>query len=288
MVNPYAKKLEQPLVAHAERIGKIMAQRTLSGMADAGDPYSIPEVDGGKTQAPGFTKDNSKEMEALQERMAGRLAIIRESFMTESELSAAHRDEDLATLKTALEQKLLSEQEHRSLVEQLEGRHQKTLQNIRDRGNHAMLAGAGQVLGSLANVLRTEGEKHLEIVKGLSIAQALIAAYTGAAEALKLPFPANIAAFAGVLAKGLGAVASIKSIKSGSSGGGAPGGGGGGGGASSAAPVAAQQQGGGQTAGTITIEGLRRADLFNGDSVVELMEAMMQKQRDGYNLVIAR
>jgi hypothetical protein len=150
MTNPYAAKLEKPLVEHAERIGKIMAQRTLAGLADA-DPSAMAPGEGeaGRTQAPGFTKDNSKEMEALRERLAGRLAVIRESFMTESELSAEFRDQDLATLQSALENKLLTEQQHRSMVEQLEARHQKTLQDIRDRGNHAMLSGAGEVLGSL-------------------------------------------------------------------------------------------------------------------------------------------
>jgi hypothetical protein len=57
--------------------------------------------------------------------------------------------------------------------------------------------------------------------KKFAIAQALINAWTGASEALKLPFPKNLAAFAKVLATGLGAVRNIKSVT--------PGGGGGGG-----------------------------------------------------------
>lgn len=286
MANPYAAKLETALVGHAERIGKIMGQRTIASLGDALPGDGPPGEQPTRTQAPGFAQNSSKELEALRDKLAGRLQIIRESFMSEAELSKVALEEDLLTLQEALNKKMLTEQEHRSMVEQLEQRHQQTLQNLRDQGNHAMLMGAGQVMGQLGNLLQSYGDKNLKIVKGLSIAQALIAAYTGAAEALKLPYPANIAAFANVLAQGLGAVASIRSVGRGSTGGGAPVGGGGGAGAAAAAvaPAAAA----GPSPGTITIEGLRRADIFSGDSVVELMEAMMQKQRDGYNLVIAQ
>lgn len=52
--------------------------------------------------------------------------------------------------------------------------------------------------------------KAAQILGGI---QALISAFTGASKALELPFPANIAAAAAVLAKGLAFVASIKSQK---------------------------------------------------------------------------
>lgn len=47
--------------------------------------------------------------------------------------------------------------------------------------------------------------------KVFGIIQGTISMYTGAAKALELPFPANIAAMAAVLAKGASLVASIKS-----------------------------------------------------------------------------
>lgn len=46
--------------------------------------------------------------------------------------------------------------------------------------------------------------------KVFGIVQGTISMFTGAAKALELPFPANIAAMAAVLAKGAGLVASIK------------------------------------------------------------------------------
>jgi hypothetical protein len=53
--------------------------------------------------------------------------------------------------------------------------------------------------------------------KPIAAAQALVNAYQGATEALKLPFPQNLASFASVLATGLGAVQSIRSASVGGS-----------------------------------------------------------------------
>ncbi len=82
------------------------------------------------------------------------------------------------------------------------------------------------VLGSLGQMFQGS--------KGIAAAQALVNAWAGATEALKLPFPANLSAFASVLATGFNAVKSIKSATVG----------GGGGGASPSAAVAGTSSGG--------------------------------------------
>lgn len=84
------------------------------------------------------------------------------------------------------------------------------------------------VLGSLGTLFQGS--------KKFAAAQALVNAWAGASEALKLPFPKNLAAFAKVLATGLGAVRNIKSATPGGGGGGAVGGGA----VASAAPAATQ------------------------------------------------
>lgn len=283
MTNPYAAKLEKPLVAHAERIGKIMAQRTLAAMAD--DPAAAPAGQP-LQEAPGLAKDTTKE-DALTEKLAQRLEMLRESFMTEEELTTSHLNQDVLLLQQALDAKLLTHQQHADMVEQLTERHQKTLNDIRDQGNFAMLNGLGDVLGGVGNVLKAYGEKNLKIVKGLSIAQALIAAYTGAAEALKLPFPANVAAFAGVLAKGLGAVASIKSVSTSGGGASGSGGSGGGGGGSSQAAAPEASSGGAADNRQVIVKGLSAASLIDGDTVKGIMAQMLDLQRDGYKVVLA-
>ncbi len=82
------------------------------------------------------------------------------------------------------------------------------------------------VLGSLGQLF--EGSKKF------AAAQALVNAWAGASEALKLPFPSNLAAFAKVLATGLSAMKNISSARPGSGGGGGGGVASAGGGATSA------------------------------------------------------
>jgi hypothetical protein len=69
--------------------------------------------------------------------------------------------------------------------------------------------------------------------KAFAVAQAVINAWLGASEALKLPFPQNLAAFAKVLATGFQAVQGIQSAQPGQGGGGGAAGG-------AAAPVPLQ------------------------------------------------
>jgi len=52
----------------------------------------------------------------------------------------------------------------------------------------------------------------MKVAKVFGAAQALISTYQGAAEALKLPFPQNLAAAAAVIAKGIGLVNAIKGV----------------------------------------------------------------------------
>ncbi len=73
---------------------------------------------------------------------------------------------------------------------------------------------AASVAGSMAEIASSFGEgnqKMAALAKIFGAVQALISTYAGAAEALKLPFPLNIAASAAVLAKGLALVAAIRS-----------------------------------------------------------------------------
>lgn len=90
-------------------------------------------------------------------------------------------------------------------------------------GDTATQSTAGMVqgvLGSLGTLFAGS--------KKFAAAQALVNAWAGATEALKLPFPENLAAFAKVLATGMGAVKNINSAKPGSSSAGGSAGGSGG------------------------------------------------------------
>lgn len=66
-------------------------------------------------------------------------------------------------------------------------------------------------MGEISSTFASESSSMASAAKIFGAVQALISTYAGSAEALKLPFPLNIAASAAVLAKGLALVASIRS-----------------------------------------------------------------------------
>jgi hypothetical protein len=164
---------------------------------------------------------------------AGQIDALVNSLQTERETIADWYAESQAMLADASQAQLDEIGGKQAAIERLEKEHQDRLKGIRADGETSTLAQAGQFFGDMANATRGGNEEMLKINKAFGAAQALISAWQGAAEALKLPFPGNIAAFGAVLAQGMGAVSAIQSISAG-------GGGGGGGSAASAAPAAAQ------------------------------------------------
>ena len=66
---------------------------------------------------------------------------------------------------------------------------------------------------SLSSLATNENKKVAAVGKVASIAQATMSTLTGAAKALELPFPANLAAMAAVLAQGFALVGQIQSVK---------------------------------------------------------------------------
>jgi hypothetical protein len=174
--------------------------------------------------------------EQLAEELATRLETLTDGLATESELIQEWYNQGVQTLADAKAAELLTEEDYRQQRERLEKEHQSRINAIKKAGAMAdlsLLVGAGaEVLGALGQ----SNEKALKMSQVFGAAQALISAYQGAAEALKLPFPGNVAAAATVLAKGIGFVTAIKGVSKGG------GGGGGGASAGAAAPVAAAAQ----------------------------------------------
>jgi len=181
---------------------------------------------------------------AITDMFAQRLEALQEGLMTEAEVVAEWYQNSLETLAEAKEREILTEEEYRQLRERLEAEHQERLGKIRDLGNESALSsviGAGQ---QILSALGATNQKALRIAKVFGAAQAFVDTYAGAAAALKLPFPQNLAAAAAIIAKGIGFVTAIKGVNEGGGGATASAGGGGGGGIARAASV-----GGGVAAG---------------------------------------
>lgn len=87
-------------------------------------------------------------------------------------------------------------------------------QQIAEQAGATWAIASASIAGSFATIANSFGKESSAMAtaaKVFGVIQGTISMYTGAAKALELPFPANIAAMAAVLAKGASLVASIKS-----------------------------------------------------------------------------
>lgn len=164
----------------------------------AGGAYTPPSGAGGGGGGGG-TSQIQTQLEALRQQLMTEEQIEMESYAKRQEM-----------LQQALDQRLLTQQEYAALMEQAQQQHTDKMGDIDAYRFGSTLDKAGAFFGDMASAMQGGNEQMLKISKAFGAAQALISAWQGAAEALKLPFPQNIAAFAKVLATGMGAVNAIK------------------------------------------------------------------------------
>lgn len=145
------------------------------------------------------------------------LESLRESLMTQEEAQIASFARQQETLQQALQQRLLTQQEYAGLMEQAQTQHSDRMAQIDVHRYGTGLQKAGAFMGDMANAFSAGNEKTFKIAQKFGAAQALVNAFTGATEALKMPFPANLAAYANVLATGMGAVSAIQGARPGGS-----------------------------------------------------------------------
>jgi len=180
----------------------------LPGLPDLGDTGGTGGTGGG----------------GIADTMAQRLETLTNSLQTERELVEIWYQEGLDLIAAATEEELAAVGGKHEALERLEKEHQDRLSGIRDLANQGALSATLGAADTILSAVGAFNDKAFKMAKVAGAAQALISTYQGAAEALKLPFPQNLAAAAAVMAKGLGFVAAIKSVSGGGSGGGGGGG----------------------------------------------------------------
>jgi hypothetical protein len=235
------------MTAAAAEAAKLFEPLNLTG--NAAKKQAI-EVENAKNAIDGFIKSTEKSVASLRaEVMAfGQSAAVRERLrlLLEAEAIAKANDITLTDRQRAAIAALATEQGNLAL--KLEGlkiiedtlplweRYQAEVDKTREK---LIAAGAdletfervnkktaekfgltweqqsASIAGSMAEIANVFGKENKRIAataQVFSAAQALISTYAGAAEALKNPFPFNLAFAAAVLAKGLAFVAAIKSV----------------------------------------------------------------------------
>jgi hypothetical protein len=212
----------------------------------------------------GRTDPLPAELERLQNELATALELEMASFEERQEL-----------LEQALERRLITQKEYNDLLEGAQAAHSDALRAIDVYRYGSTLDIAKQFFGDMSGALQGGNEEMLRISKVFGAAQALISAWQGAAEALKLPFPGNLAAFAQVLATGFGAVSAIQSATAG-------GGGGGSAGSTAAAAAATQSQGPLQ----VSLNTFGVGDLISRADLSGLLDSLNAAAGDrGYNIL---
>jgi hypothetical protein len=257
---------------YAERLALMNAEDPLTAFGGKGEfiPEDFKPIPGepGYVSPGGGRKGGGGGGKSPFERSEEDLERLRESLATEAELQLTHYTEQQEVLRTALEQRLLTEQEYQAMSEEAQKQHQNKMAQIDVYRYGTSLQQTEQFMGDMAAALSQGGSKMVKISKVFGAAQALISTWVGAAKALELPFPQNIAAFAAVVAQGFGAISSIQSVSAG--------GAGGGGGATSAAPATPAQAQGPQVSLTlIGDQGFSRAQ------IVQIAEALNDGASDG-------
>lgn len=238
-------------------LGRI--QNAIDKAREYAQAMQISQTGGGRGQSPGGPLVGSADLAELQagggvwrpmpveadggggggggggaNPMLAQVEQLRQQLMTEEQIEMESHAKRQEMLQQALDQKLLTQQEYAALMEQAQTDHSKKMSDIDVWRYGTGLEKASEFFGSMSSAMQGGNEKMLKISKAFGAAQALISAWQGAAEALKLPFPQNLAAFAKVLGTGLGAVKAIQGAKPGGTTSG-------GGGASGGAAVAQQQ-----------------------------------------------
>jgi hypothetical protein len=153
-------------------------------------------------------------------------------FGSEFEQKQLQYQMDHDALVSALDRELITRQEYAARMREMQWGQVSALGEIRGQGYAYELNQMADAFGQMNQMAGGNYDKLLKAQRIFASASALISTMQGAAKALELPFPLNIAAAGKVIAAGMGFISAIKSGRSS--------GGGGGGGASTATPAPTQ------------------------------------------------
>lgn len=234
--------------------------------------------------------DNSAEKLAReQEMITKRLEMLVVGWGTEEEKLAAHLLKNQDLINQARAKEAIDDETHKILMLGAEEEYQKKMQAIRTSGFNSALTATGEVFSALGRVVQAGSKKNVKLAKVFGIAEAIIATMVAANKAMAVSATggpaAAFAAWAAVAAKGLSAVAAIRSVNENGGGGGAAAGagaGGGDGGAAAAADGGASRAPGGSSV-YINLQG----QSFGREQVRDLVKQIADFQKDGGQVVFA-
>lgn len=241
-------------------------------MRDATNPlYNPPAAPGGGSGGGGG---------GGADPLIAQVDALRQSFASQSQIELDAYTTQQEQLQAALDAKKITMEEFHSWSEQAQAAHQAKMNEIDVWQYGDGAAKASAFFGDMASIMEAGGDKSLKIAKSFGAAQAIVNAWTGASEALKLPFPGNLMAFGKVLATGWSAVNAIRGAgRGGASSGGSAG-------ASSSASASSSQSRGPMQ---VTLTGLNASDMFSGSILTSLLGKLNAEAGDnGYTILVPK
>jgi hypothetical protein len=237
---------------------------------------------GGGSKGPSALTLDKRET-SLQSLMSQYMPTQDEFEQAEEKLMVWREKAQDALLNAQLKERGMLE-EHNAYKLEIEQRYQDQMDAIQRNRQDYKLQSYESFFGTMANVFQSGGEKTLKISKAFGIAEATISMWRGAAKALELPYPANLAAWANVMATGAQAIAGIKSVTSG-----------GGSSSSSASSASSASTSAATSTSTasdaplvVNIEGLNTSSLYSGGQIKELFDAIFKENKSrGYILKVS-
>jgi len=221
--------------------------------------------------------------------MLAGLEQLRQSLMTAEEAERNSYANRLIAIQEYYDAGLIQKAEYDDLMERAHQEHTDRMAEITRRGVEQEMRMRGQlvgnlssVMGSLSSILEKTGDKNLAAAKAFAVAEAIINTAQGITKALAQGGMFGFAGAAAVAAAGAAQIATILSANKGSSRRPAVSGSG----ASSGSGEATRNDT--PSGGTVNlqIQGLSRDELYSGEQVRELMDRMVELQRDGYQLIV--
>ncbi|MCB1476654.1 MAG: hypothetical protein H6883_07260 [Rhodobiaceae bacterium] len=252
------------------------------------------KMTGDATFAGSDAKDDPRA-EAERQRLASQLEMLKFSLASEEEAENMSYEQRLKDLATFRETEMLTQAAYDDLEARAKQEHEDRLTEITQRAidmelraRADMINRVSGLMGELGSALQAAGEKNFNVVKGISIAQAVLKGYEAvvssyaAGSAIGGP-PVGLAYAAIAAATTAAQIAQIAATQPSSRG--TSGFSGGGGGAGRAAGAAASTAG--AEGRSIYIEGLDASHLYSGDAVRTLVDKLIEFQADGGKLVLA-
>jgi len=188
-------------------------------------------------------------------------------LQTEREVIEGWYAESLASIGRATDAQLAAIGGRHEAIERLEAEHRARLADISEEADNSALGHAETFFGALATVTAAGGDRLVKAARVTAAAEAAINTYRAQAKVLADPtlgFWGSMAAYAAVGAAGMGLVTALggsaKSAGGGSSAGGSS--------AGAAADPAKMN---------VTIQGLKPGDLYTGQQIIDLTDALMDE-----------